>query len=167
MPGGDMGSEPGGMRGAASRRMLHSEILDCRVKFGELPLCKIQDMLSKRSTAGACFDSQKRPWGPEEFPHFRQLACQQAPEDRVNIHAGVVVPGAPRLRARIIPVRGVIEAFAHEVGKRNRPACADARSEQGCEQIAPFAFSQRLPRHVSLRCGLHVNISMTKSCRQS
>src|SRR5712692_7155176 len=100
MSGGDLGGEPGGMLGAAPGRTLHSEILDCRVKFRELPLCKIQDVPGKRSSTGACFDSQKRPWGPEEFPHFRQLACQQSPEDRVNIHAGVVVPGASRLRAR-------------------------------------------------------------------
>ena len=166
------------MFGAPRAGALDRDIFQRRIKFRECARALKSRMCpARRPTPGACLGHHKRARRAEQLPHFRELPRKQPSKDRMNVDARVVVAEPPGACARVIAVHGMIQTFAHEFGERNGAARANALGKNfgkgarvlpGFGDSAPGAgFGRGAGGHASWRCGLQVNISMMKSCRQS
>src|SRR5882762_6349486 len=139
--------------------MFHRNVFSRGVELGELSRGEVQYIRGEPPDAGARFHRQKGLRRSKQLPHFRKLPGNQSSENGVDVHARVVISAAARSEARIIAVFGMVEAFPHKFGEGDGAACTDAGGEYCCQRC--------FGRHSSCRWGLHVNISMMKSCKQS
>src|ERR1019366_8753496 len=124
-----MRSEPGGMFRAPRRGTFHGHIFQRRVERGKRTRGEVQYVTGQTAHASPGLHHQKWPRRPEKFPHLRKLPGKQTPKNRMNVHAGVVISEAARARSGIVAMIGMIETFAHELGKGHRAAAANARCQ--------------------------------------
>src|SRR5205814_6158202 len=76
----------------------------------------------------------------ELLPHLRKLPRQQSSKNRMHVHAGVVIHESLRFAFAVVAVHRMVQALAHEVGKRDRSVAANPFGEQFSQRRhAPFA----------------------------
>ncbi len=130
---------------AARTRALDRDVAKRMVELRKLRLSKFEDMAGETANASADFDKKKFGGTIELLPHFGELASQQAAENRMNIHAGVVVGETLRFTTTVITMHRVVETLAHVFGEGDGPKTTDAlsekRSERGHAETAPEARS--------------------------
>src|SRR5215472_3845059 len=125
---------------AARGGALGGNVMQRSVKFRKFGGAEIQNVRRQPPDAGSRFDQQKFFRPLEVLPHRRKFSRQQPPENRVHVHAGVVIGEALRFRFAVVAVYRMVEAFAHEIGKRDGAVAANAFGEQFFERRhAPFA----------------------------
>src|SRR5690242_15803065 len=125
-----MSSEIRAMPFTPRRRLLDGEKAHAAIKFGHLARGKIEDLRSQAARSRARFDSKELLRTAKLLPHFSELPRQQAAKNRVNVYAGVEIPETPGLRPAVVTKLRMIEAFAHVLGKRNRPGHANALGKE-------------------------------------
>jgi len=141
--------------GSTRRPLLDGNVVHGAVELRQLTGGEIQDVLRQAPDACSRLNQNKHRRLPEQLPHLAELPREQAPENRMHIHARVVVSETARLRTAVVAMLGMVEALGHVLGKGDGPALADARGEQLCQGGAGGRS------HQPSRCGLRVNISMT------
>src|SRR5207247_8338075 len=70
----------------------------------------------------------------QALPHLRELVRQQPPENRMDVHARVVIGKAARFRPAVIAMKRMIETLAHVLGKGYRPAAPNAIGQESGKQ---------------------------------
>ncbi len=87
---------------------------------------KIKDVCGETPYAGGRLDDREFTWGADGFPNSRELPSQQAAEDRVNVHAGVIVGEACGFGAAVVAVAWIVEARLHVLREGQRTVRGDA-----------------------------------------
>src|SRR5437588_1202404 len=116
------------------RRPFHRNVTHRCVKFSQLGGAEIQNVLCQTPHARSRLHQQKflRPF--ELLPHPGKFPRQQPAKNRVYVYAGVVIGEPLRFCFAVIAVHGMVQAFAHEIGKREGAAAANAVGEQFFER---------------------------------
>jgi hypothetical protein len=98
---------------AAGRRALHSDIVESLIELRQLRLGKLKDVTGEPAHSRAGFYKKKIAGAIQSLPHFSELASQQAAEDGMHIHTGVIVRETLGFFPAVIAIHGVVEALAH------------------------------------------------------
>ena len=98
--------------------------------------------------SGARLDYREFGRSAEHFPNFRELARQQAAEDRVNVDAGVIVGKARGFGAAVVAVAWIVEARLHVLREGQRTVRGDAAYEVRAQE----EFRLRMCRGFTDRC---------------
>src|ERR1700683_803380 len=82
----------GGFKGSASRgALLDRDVTQRTIEPRQMDRRKIKDVYREAPYSRARLSRREFTWSAEGFPNFRELTRQQAAENRMNVHAGVIV----------------------------------------------------------------------------
>src|SRR5438105_9931881 len=137
------------------RRPFYRNVTQRIVKPRQLRFARIQDVLRQPPHSGPCFHQPKFFRTRELPPHPRKFPRQQPAENRMHVHVGVIIGKPLRFRFAVIAVHRMVQAFAHEIGKRDGAVAANAFREQFFERRhAPFVPA--VPEEISAWSFFHM-----------
>jgi len=123
--------------GRASRsRNFHRAVAYRGVKIGQFASGEIQNVRGEAPRSRPAFHQPEFRRRAHPAPHFRELPREQAPKNRVHIHAGDVIRLRRTLRIlpRVIAELRMIETRAHKFGKRDWPMRGNFLREKNRER---------------------------------
>ena len=134
-------------------RPFDSDVAERTMKVRATRLRPRHNVFRESPDARSGLNQQERTRLFQALPHFRELARQQPPEHRMDVHARVVIGKAARFGPAVIAMKRMIETLAHVLSKGHGPAAPNAiGQESGKRRIVTrgghgrLVLALRIPR---------------------